>query len=45
MRMRQDFIAARQGKADDVKKYIGEASKDKDLAERATKDIEFAQYR
>ena len=38
-------IAARQGKADDVKKYIGEASKDKDLAERATKDIEFAQYR
>ena len=38
-------IAARQGKADDVKKYINEASKDKDLAERATKDIEFAQYR
>ena len=38
-------IAARQGKADDVKKYIEQASKDKALAERATKDIEFAQYK
>ena len=38
-------IAARQGKADDVKKYIDAASKDSKLAERATKDIEFAQYR
>ena len=39
------IIAARQGKADDVKKYIDEASKNSKLAERATKDIEFAQYR
>ena len=38
-------IAARQGKADDVKKYIEAASKDSELAERATKDIEFAQYK
>ena len=39
------IIAARQGNADDVKKYIDAASKDKALAERATKDIEFAQYK
>ena len=38
-------IAARQGNANDVKKYIEAASKDKQLAERATKDIEFAQYK
>ena len=38
-------IAARQGKADDVKKYIDAAGKDSKLAERAAKDIEFAQYR
>ena len=39
------IIAARQGKADDVKKYIQEAGKDSKLAERAAKDIEFAQYK
>ncbi len=39
------IAAARQGKADDVKKYIQEASKDSKLAERAAKDIEFAQYK
>ena len=38
-------IAARQGNANDVKKYIEAASKDSKLAERATKDIEFAQYK
>ncbi len=38
-------IAARQGNADNVKKYIEAASKDSKLAERATKDIEFAQYK
>ena len=38
-------IAARQGNADNVKKFIEAASKDSKLAERATKDIEFAQYK
>lgn len=39
------IIAARQGKAADVKTNLEKASKDKKLAERAAKDIEFAQYR
>lgn len=38
-------VAAKQGKANDVKKYLKLAGEDKDLAERAAKDIEFAQYR
>ncbi len=38
-------IAARQGNADEVKANIEAASKDEKLAERAAKDIEFAQYR
>ena len=38
-------IAARQGNADEVKANIEKASKDQKLAERAAKDIEFAQYR
>ena len=38
-------IAARQGNADAVKANIEKASKDSALAERAAKDIEFAQYR
>ena len=38
-------IAARQGKAADVKTYLEKASKNKELAARAEKDIEFAQYR
>lgn len=38
-------IAARQGKADEVKANLEKASKDSKLAERAAKDIEFAQYR
>ncbi len=38
-------IAARQGKSADVKSYLEKASKDKELAKRAEKDIEFAQYR
>lgn len=38
-------IAARQGKAADVKTYLEKASADKNLAARASKDIEFAQYR
>ncbi len=38
-------IAARQGKSADVKSYLEKASADKDLAKRAEKDIEFAQYR
>lgn len=38
-------IAARQGNADNVKKFIEAASKNSKLAERATKDIEFAQYK
>ena len=37
--------AARQGKADAVKANIEKASKCEKLAERASKDIEFAQYR
>lgn len=37
--------SARQGKASDVKAYLEKASKCKDLAAKATKDIEFAQYR
>ena len=36
-------IAARQGNADEVKANIEKASKDQKLAERAAKDIEFAQ--
>jgi len=39
------IIAARQGKAADVKTYIEKASKDSALKARAEKDIEFAQYR
>lgn len=38
------IIAARQGKASDVQKILNEIS-DKDLKARATKDIEFADYR
>ena len=38
-------IAARQGKADAVKSNLETAKKDKALAERAAKDIEFAQFR
>lgn len=38
-------IAARQGKADAVKANLEAASKDSKLAERAAKDIEFAQYK
>ena len=37
--------AARQGKANDVKKYLEVVNKNSELAERAAKDIEFAQYR
>ena len=37
--------AARQGKAADVKNNLEAASKCKDLAARAAKDIEFAQYK
>ena len=38
-------IAARQGKMDEVKTLLDEvAKKDKALAERATKDVEFAEY-
>ncbi|MCR5002825.1 MAG: hypothetical protein K5984_00490 [Bacteroidales bacterium] len=37
--------AARQGKADDVKKYLEVACKDDALKARAAKDIEFADYR
>lgn len=39
------IIAARQGKADAVKANLKKASENKELAERAAKDIEFAQYR
>lgn len=39
------IIAARQGNASDVKTYLDKAGKNKDLAARAEKDIEFAQYR
>lgn len=38
-------IAARQGKSADVKAYIEKASKCPELAARAAKDIEFAQYK
>ena len=37
--------AARQGNADAVKANLEVASKDKALADRAAKDVEFAQYR
>ena len=38
-------IAAREGKMDEVKTLLDEvAKKDKALAERATKDVEFAEY-
>ena len=39
------IIAARQGKAAEVKSNLEKASKDSKLAERAAKDIEFAQYK
>lgn len=39
------IIAARQGKADAVKANLEKAGKDKKLAERAAKDIEFAQFK
>ena len=39
------IIAARQGNAGEVKANLEAASKDEKLAERAAKDIEFAQYR
>ena len=39
------IAAARQGKADAVKANLEAASKDKAIAERAAKDVEFAQYR
>ena len=39
------IIAARQGKAEEVKANLKKAGEDKKLAERAAKDIEFAQYR
>ena len=38
-------IAARQGDAEGVKTNLEAASKNADLAERAAKDIEFAQYK
>ena len=39
------IIAARQGNDSDVQKYLAEVAKqDKALAERATKDVEFAEY-
>lgn len=37
--------AARQGKASAVKAELEKASKDDKLAQRAAKDVEFAQYR
>ena len=39
------IIAARQGKAADVKTYLEKASANAELKARAEKDIEFAQYR
>ncbi|MGN1210315.1 MAG: hypothetical protein ACI4TM_01405 [Candidatus Cryptobacteroides sp.] len=39
------IVAARQGKAADVKANLEKASECKELAARAAKDIEFAQYR
>ncbi len=39
------IIAARQGKTDEVKSLLAEVAKqDKALAEKATKDVEFAEY-
>ena len=38
-------IAARQGNAEEVKANLETAGKDSKLAERAAKDVEFAQYR
>ena len=38
------IIAARQGKAADVKANLQKAGQDKDLAARAAKDIEFVQF-
>ncbi|MBR4740262.1 MAG: tetratricopeptide repeat protein, partial [Bacteroidales bacterium] len=38
------IIAARQGKADDVKKYLEKAFRKPELKERAARDIEFAGY-
>ena len=37
--------AARTGNADNVKAYLSEASKDEDYKSRATKDVEFVNYR
>lgn len=39
------IVAARQGKAEEVKANLKKAGECKELAERAAKDIEFAQYR
>jgi hypothetical protein len=39
------IIAARQGNAEDVAKYIDALKDNKALYDRAQKDIEFAQYR
>ncbi len=39
------IIAARQGDAEGVAKYLEKAKKDSALAARAEKDVEFAQYR
>ena len=38
------IIAARQGKADDVKANIANAVKNEDLAKRVAKDVEFAGF-
>lgn len=39
------IVAARQGKAEDVKTYLETAKKCDKLAKRAEKDVEFAQYK
>lgn len=39
------IVAARQGNAEAVKANLKKAGEDKELAERAAKDIEFAQFR
>lgn len=39
------IVAARQGKAEDVKTYLEAAKKCDKLAKRAEKDVEFAQYK
>ena len=39
------IVAARQGKAEDVKTYLDAAKKCDKLAKRAEKDVEFAQYK